>query len=253
MSNGKCLPFIFHAAGSDDPDLDTSEKNIRCALDQGLDILELGVPFSDPIADGPEIQAASQRALAAGTTVGKVLTLVSRLRKNYDNPIVLFGYVNPFLTYGNERLCQDAADAGADGLLIVDLPFEEGDFRKETKKTGLSLIPLIAPTTPEMRVRRILKKAEGFVYYIMVKGVTGARERLASDLARNISVLRKNTALPIAVGFGISNASQACRAARWADGVVVGSALIRTGNEDRLASFVRELREALGTRKTRSY
>ena len=229
-----------------DPDLKTSEKNIRCMLDNGVDILELGVPFSDPIADGPVIQAASQRALKDGATLEKVLVLVSRLRKDYDNPIILFGYANPFLVYGYDRICKNSSDAGVDGMLIVDLPNEEAnEFQTKMAAHKLIMIPVIAPTTPEERAEEVLKNAKGFVYYIIVRGVTGARKQLASDLEKHISDLRKCTDLPIAVGFGISDGAQAGRAARWADGVVVGSALIQAAQENRLASFVQELRNAL--------
>jgi len=229
-----------------DPDLATSEKNIRCALDNGLDILELGVPFSDPIADGPVIQAASQRALAAGTTLERILGLVERVRKDYDHPILLFGYANPFLAYGYERLCRDASEAGADGMLIVDLAFEEaGEMREILRRHGLSMISLLAPTTPVERARAILRKAEGFVYYIMVKGVTGARESIPPDLESHIAMIRNATELPIAAGFGISSRDQARRVAPLVDGVVVGSALIEAAGAERLGDLVKELRAAL--------
>jgi len=150
-------------------DPETPEEAIRSLLKDGLDVLELGVPFSDPIADGPVIQAAGQRALAAGTTPTRVLDLVRRLRTESSVPIILFGYLNPFLACGFDSFCRDAARAGADGLLIVDLPFEEAaDYRAIMKSHGLPLIPLVAPTTPPRRARTILEDAEGFVYYIMV-------------------------------------------------------------------------------------
>ena len=229
-----------------DPDLTASEGNIRCALDNGLDILELGVPFSDPIADGPVIQAASQRALAAGTTLERILGLVERVRKDYDHPILLFGYANPFLAYGYERLCREASEAGADGMLIVDLAFEEaGEMREILRRHGLSMISLLAPTTPVERARAILRKAEGFVYYIMVKGVTGARESVPPDLESHIAMIRNATELPIAAGFGISSGDQARRVAALVDGVVVGSALIEAAGAKRLGDLVKELRAAL--------
>ncbi len=227
-------------------DPEASEDEIRGILKDGLDVLELGVPFSDPIADGPVIQAAGQRALAAGTTPARVLDLVGRLRKDSSVPIILFGYLNPFLACGFDSFCRDAARAGADGLLIVDLPFEEAaDYRKIMKSHGLPLIPLVAPTTPPARARAILEDAEGFVYYIMVKGVTGARERVAADLGSHVAEIRKCTPLPIVAGFGIGNPSQARQVARCADGIVVGSALVEAAREKRLGSFVRELRAAL--------
>ena len=229
-----------------DPDLKQSEKDIRCALEAGVDILELGVPFSDPTADGPTIQAAGRRALDAGTTVPKVLALVKRLRKDFDQPIVLFGYVNPLFIYGYERLCKDARAAGADGLLVVDLPYEESDaLREPCRRHGLCLIPLIAPTTPKARAAKVLKEACGFVYYVMVRGVTGAREALPEDLKQRLADLRACTELPIGVGFGISSGPQAREAAELADAAVVGSALVQAAREGRLAVLVGELRAAL--------
>jgi len=226
-----------------DPDLMSSEIDIRCAFDNGLDILELGVPCSDPIADGPVIQAASRRALLAGTILAKVLTLVKKLREDYDRPIILFGYTNTFLAYGYERFCQDASDAGADGILAVDLSFEEaGEIRERMRYHQLIMISLLAPTTSMKRTRSILKEAEGFVYYIMVRGVTGARDRIAADLEHHISTIRKCTSLPIAAGFGISTGPQAREVAQIVDGVVVGSALIEAARGNRLETFVRQLR-----------
>jgi tryptophan synthase alpha chain len=232
-----------------DPDLKRSESNIRLALANGLDVLELGIPFSDPTADGPEIQTASQRALASGMNVRKALNLVARLRRDFDTPVVLFGYANPFFRYGYSRLCADAARAGVDGFLVVDQPFEEaGDYKKQAEKHGLCFIPLIAPTTPPARARMILRHAHGFVYYIMVAGVTGARQHLVVGLSRSVATLRKCTRLPIAVGFGVSSGKQAAEAAGAADAVVVGSALVKAAREGRLKKLVRELRSALDRR-----
>lgn len=229
-----------------DPDFISSERDIRCAFDEGLDILELGVPFSDPIADGPVIQAASQRALQAGATIARILNLVEKLREKYRNPIVLFGYANPFLVYGYQRLCRDAAEAGVDGILVVDLSSRETDeIRRTIKQYGLLLIPLIAPTTSQKRARSLLRNAEGFVYYIMVKGVTGAREQIDPDMKIQIERIKECTDLPVVAGFGISNGSQARKVAEWADGVVVGSAMIKAAGERRLGSFVRQIRQTL--------
>lgn len=230
-----------------DPDLAVSEKNIRAAIENGLDILELGVPFSDPTADGPTIQEATQRALAAGMNVSKALQIVKNLRRDFDLPIILFGYANPFFRYGYEKICAHAADAGVDGMLVVDLPFEQADeLRSHMDKHGLFLIPLIAPTTPKKRAAMFLKNARGFVYYIMVTGVTGARNKLAAGIAAHVSKLRQCTDLPIAVGFGVSNGRQAQEAAESADAVVVGSALIKAALKGNLNSLVRELSHALG-------
>lgn len=226
-----------------DPDLKTSEENVRIALDGGVDVLELGVPFSDPTADGPTIQAAAQRALAAGTTLAGVLAMVKNLRKDYDTPIVLFGYANPFFRYGYERLCRDASEAGVDGFLVVDIPYEiSGELRQQTDSHDLRLIPLIAPTTSPERAAGILEEARGFVYYIMVKGVTGARQELVEDLGGRIAQLRGVTDLPIAAGFGVSRGSQAAEVAAAADAVVVGSALVRAASEGGLKDLVDDLR-----------
>ncbi|MDA0577853.1 MAG: tryptophan synthase subunit alpha [Verrucomicrobia bacterium] len=229
-----------------DPDLAVSEANIRAAIEAGLDVLELGVPFSDPTADGPTIQEASMRALAAGTNLGAVLALVGRIRRDHAIPIVLFGYANPFFSYGFAALAADAAAAGADGLLVVDLPFEESaELRGPLAKHGLCYVPLIAPTTSPARAAATLAEAQGFVYYIMVTGVTGARAALATDLTEHLRALRGVTTLPIAVGFGVSNGAQAKAASQHADAVVVGSALVRAAQEQRVAELVRELRAGL--------
>ncbi|MGQ9661420.1 MAG: tryptophan synthase subunit alpha [Kiritimatiellia bacterium] len=229
-----------------DPDPDESERRVGEALASGLDILELGVPFSDPTADGPAIQVASQRALASGMNLGRVLELVRRLRRDWEVPIVLFGYANPFFRYGYQRIAREAAAAGVDAMLVVDLAFEEShELRRTLRREGLFLIPLIAPTTPRNRAATILARSDGFVYYIMVTGVTGARENLAQDLAEHVRELRTITRLPIAVGFGIKDGRQAAEAARVADAVVVGSALVAAASEGRIRQLVGELRRGL--------
>ena len=223
-----------------------SLSDIECALDWGVDILELGVPFSDPTADGPIIQAASQRALTGGMTVAGTLDLVARIRRRHMQPIILFGYANPFFRYGFRRLARDAAAAGADGFLVVDLPMEEGaEFDRHLAPRGLSLIPLIAPTTPMARAKAIVHNATGFVYYIMVRGVTGMRAALPTDVGRHLASLRRCTKLPIVAGFGISTPAHARAGARFADGIVVGSALVQAAHEGTLAAKVRGLRRAL--------
>jgi len=229
-----------------DPDVDTSMKNIRTAIENGLDILELGVPFSDPTADGPVIQEASHRAIAGGMTVGGALEMVRKLRRDYDLPIVLFGYANPFFRYGYEKLCRDGVKAGIDALLVVDLPNEEtGDLISIAGAHGIDLITLIAPTTPDERASMILKEARGFVYYISVAGVTGTREHCAVDIAEHVVNLRKYTDLPIAVGFGISNGSQAREVAVKADAVVVGSAFVNSALKGDLSGLVKEIAGSL--------
>ncbi len=229
-----------------DPDEAQSERDIREALDAGVDVLELGIPFSDPTADGATIQAASQRALRAGMTLKKALAMVARIRADYTCPIVLFGYANLFFRYGFEAVCADAAAAGADGMLVVDMPFEESaELRGHLERNGMVFIPLVAPTTPPARLCKILAGARGFVYYIMVTGVTGARVGLADGLARRIAALREVTALPVAAGFGISSGQQAAAVARDADAVVAGSSLIAAAREGRLGALVSEIRAAL--------
>jgi len=230
-----------------DPDFEQSERNILAAIKGGIDVLELGIPFSDPTADGPVIQEASQRALASGMNVAKALKMVSNIRRYSDLPIVLFGYANPFFRYGYERICADASAAGVDGMLVVDLPFEESwELRSCMDEYRLCFIPLIAPTTSSARAKMILKDAKGFVYYIMVTGVTGTRQDVAADIASRMEALRGCTSLPIAVGFGVSNGKQARVAAEAADAVVVGSALVKASVDGRLADLVKDIRTALG-------
>ena len=229
-----------------DPDMDSSLKNFIIAAKAGVDILEVGVPFSDPTADGPVIQAASQRALSKGCNVYRVMRLVEQFRKNSNAPVILFGYANPFYRYGFERLCKDAVKAGVDGLLVVDMPYEESEgFRKLAGKHGLDWIILIAPTTDEKRARFLLKEATGFVYYITVTGVTGTRKLVPSDVIPHIKQLRKITTLPIAAGFGISNGQQAAQIAKTTDAVVVGSSLIKAMLNGKIEQFVREIRSSL--------
>ena len=244
-ARGKKALIGYLTAG--DPDLKTSERNIRLALDHGLDLLELGIPFSDPTADGPAIQAAGQRALASGISVRRILDLAARLRQDYPaTPIILFSYVNPLFRYGYAKLCRDAIKAGIDGFLLVDLPFEESDeLRRLMWEHGLMFIQLIAPTTSPERARRLLAKADGFIYYIMVKGVTGARTGKTANVRGHLAMIRACTQAPIAVGFGIGTAQQARDAARQADAVVVGSALVQAAHEGRLATRVRTLARAV--------
>ena len=224
----------------------TSERNIRSAVESGIDLLELGVPFSDPTADGPTIQEAAQRALASGAKVAGLLDMVRNLRRDVDVPIILFGYANPFFRYGYENICRDAAEAGVDGMLVVDMPFEQlEELRPHADAHGIYSVPLIAPTTPADRMATITGQAKGFIYYIMVTGVTGARDRVVADVADHVAQLRSCTDLPIAAGFGISNGAQAAQAAQSVDAVVVGSALVRAAQEGRLAELIRDLRQGL--------
>lgn len=216
------IPFIV--AG--DPDLEHTKRLVREMEARGADLIELGVPFSDPMADGPANQRASARGLKGGGTLAAILSLVTELRKETQIPLILFGYFNPILHYGCERLCADAARAGVDGLLVVDLPPEEAtELRRPAHSEGLDVIYLLAPTTPLERSRIVTRSASGFLYYVSVTGVTGVRAGLASDLRTNLRDLRSVTDLPIGVGFGISTAEQAREVASFADAVVVGSAI----------------------------
>ncbi len=216
------IPFIV--AG--DPSLRRTRELVLELEARGADLIELGVPFSDPMADGPANQRAAARGLAAGATLPAILAMVSELRRATQVPLILFGYYNPIFHYGCDRLCADAARAGIDGLLVVDLPPEEAaELARPAAHNGLDIIYLLAPTTPLERARRIARSASGFLYYVSVTGVTGARARLSADLAGNVEQLRTVTKLPIGVGFGISTPAQAGQVAAFADAVVVGSAL----------------------------
>ena len=217
----------------------------------GLDLLELGVPFSDPLADGPTIQAASQRALAQGMTPVKILAQVRQLRRRgLELPIVLMTYYNPVLRYGLKRFCQDSAHSGVDGLIVPDLPPEEAtELKSAARRAGLDLVFLAAPTSPRERLRRIARASSGFIYYVSLTGVTGARSRLPVELGAGVRALRRMTRLPVCVGFGVSRPDQVRELARFADGVIVGSALLRRingsdGAAARAGRFVRELKEA---------
>ncbi len=228
------------------------------ALDEaGVDVLELGIPFSDPLADGPTIQAASGRALAAGMTVPRALELIREFRKSSELPIVIFTYLNPIYSYGFERFLKDAAESGVDGLLILDLPPEEAGQNAELVSTGgLAPIRLIAPTTPPERMKDIVSKARGFIYYVSREGVTGEQTSLSDTIGAQVAEIRRFTTLPVAVGFGISTPEQSAAVARDADAVVVGSAIVRRIAENasqpdlarRIGEFVRPLVQAARSR-----
>jgi tryptophan synthase alpha chain len=216
------IPFIV--AG--DPDLKHTGMLVTEMEARGADIIELGVPFSDPMADGPANQRALARGLGSGASLSAILGLVGELRKQTPIPIILFGYFNPFFRYGCERLCADAAQAGVDGFLVVDKPPEESrELAKPARAAGVDLIYLLAPTTPLARSRAIARSASGFLYYVSVTGVTGAREQVGADVEQHVRELSTITDLPIGVGFGISTPTQARQVAAYADAVVVGSAL----------------------------
>ena len=198
----------------------------------GADLIELGVPFSDPAADGPVLQRAAERALASGATLRGCLDVVGEFRRRSKVPIVLFGYYNPIFRYGIERLTQDARTAGVDGILCVDLPPEEaGDLDHAARAQGLDLIYLLAPTSTLGRMRKVLSRARGFVYFVAVTGVTGVRAALPENLEPLVGSVKRLTPLPVGVGFGISTPEQAARVAGFADAVIVGSAIARVVEE----------------------
>jgi tryptophan synthase alpha chain len=224
--------IVYLTAG--DPSLSITKKLIFGLEKAGVDILEIGVPFSDPTADGPVIQAASQRALKAGTTLEGVLNLVTEVRKVSEIPVVLFGYFNPIFAYGVKKFAHAAREAGVDGVLVVDLPYEEAkELRMYTDPVGIDFVSLIAPTTDEKRLRKIAAEAAGFLYYISITGITGTAAPKIDNIKREVGKIRKITKLPVAVGFGISKPQQAREIARFADGVIIGSAVVRLIDENK--------------------
>ena len=245
--------FIVYI-GAGDPNLESTRK-LALAFDKaGVDVLELGVPFSDPLADGPVNQLAAQRGLESGTTPSKLLETVAAIRRESQIPIVLYIYFNLIHRVGMDKFIAHAARAGVDGLLVLDLPPEESDnYEALMKKNGLCHIYLVAPTTPEERMEFIVKRGSGFIYYVSREGVTGMQKQIASNLAQQVAKIRAHTNLPVAVGFGISTPKQAGLVAQSADAVVVGSAVVNQiaghGKSKRLVthvtSFVKSLAEAV--------
>lgn len=237
------------------PDLDTSIDVIEALAKNGADLIEVGLSFSDPLADGPVIQHATQIALEQGITVKKSLEAVKELRKRgVDIPLILMGYYNPMLAYGLEKFVHDAKEAGADGFIIPDLPAEEADeFTSVVGATGsspLPLIPMLAPTSSPERMERIARNAQGFIYLVSVTGITGERKSLAEGLADLIAQVREHTSVPVCVGFGIGTSEQAKEVGKMADGAIVGTACVRTigGSEKPIETakqFAAEFRSAL--------
>lgn len=216
------IPYI--TAG--DPDLATTEQLLN-TLAPHATLIELGVPFSDPMADGPVIQRASERALKNRFGLQDILDLVARARKQIDTPIILFSYYNPLLQFGVKRLPQAARDAGIDGVLVTDMtPEESGEFEAELRAQGLDMIFLIAPTSTDERLKLVAEHASGFIYAVSRAGVTGAREKVSEEAEKLVNRMREFSSLPIAVGFGISNAAHVADVSRYADAVVVGSAIV---------------------------
>lgn len=217
------IPFV--TAG--DPDIETTLEILRALERRGADGIELGVPFSDPMADGATIQRASERALKKGTSLPRILEMLLEFRRDSEIPLILFGYYNPFFRYGLKRFTREAKAAGVDGILCVDLPPEESDeLRRWTDAEGLDTIFLLAPTSDAERIRLVARRGRGFIYYVSVTGVTGVRQRFEDHLQSQVTRVRRYTSLPIGVGFGISTPEQAAWIASFADAAVVGSALI---------------------------
>ena len=229
FAKGKAfIPFLTCG----DPDLETTGKLVRTAVEHGADLIELGIPFSDPTAEGPVIQGANLRALQGGVTTDKIFDLVKELRKDVAVPLVFMTYANVVFSYGAETFIRTCREVGIDGIILPDLPYEEKEeFAPLCKHYDVALISLIAPTS-ENRVARIAKEAEGFLYIVSSLGVTGTRSEITTDLASMVKVVRENTEIPCAIGFGISTPEQAKKMAGIADGVIVGSAVIRLIEEN---------------------
>ena len=227
LRSAKRPGFIAYITAGD-PDLTATESLVLALEAAGADIIELGVPFSDPLADGVVNQMAAQRALDAGATLEKLLATIRRIRAKSEVPLVLFTYLNPLYVHGFERFHEEAAAAGVDGILILDLPPEEIEANRElADRHRLKSIRLIAPTTPPARMERIAKAADGFIYYVSREGVTGEQTKLSDSIAAQVAEIKRHTDLPVAVGFGISTPEQAAEVARCADAAVVGSAIVR--------------------------
>jgi tryptophan synthase alpha chain len=250
LGEAALIPFV--TAG--DPDLPTTLKILR-ALDQGgADCIELGMPFSDPTADGPTIQHSSERALKRPVSLTAIFNLVRHFRRDSQVPVVLFGYFNPIFRFGVEKFARQAAEAGADGVLCVDLPPEEsGELKRWTDAAGMDLIFLLSPTSGTDRVRQVARQGRGFIYYVSVTGVTGARRSFDDDLRSRVERVRKATSLPVGVGFGISTPKQAAWIAGFADAAVVGSALVERiekaqGNNQKVkqaGKFIAQIKRAI--------
>ena len=251
------IPYVM--AG--DPDLATTEDWLLAAASAGADLLEIGIPFSDPLADGPVLQRAAERALAQGTTLEDSLALVRRVRAKIELPLLFMTYYNLIFQYGEDRLARDAAEAGVDGLIVPDLPPEEAEsLEAASRSSGLHLIYLIAPTTPPTRIARIAARGSGFLYYVSLTGITGSKLPALDEVARRVRAIKRVTDLPVVVGFGVSTPEEAGRLAQVADGVIVASALVKRlqalSDESRrrkgLIDYLASLKAAMGSRVSSS-
>lgn len=248
FQNGKAfIPFITCG----DPDLETTGRLVRAAVENGADLVELGIPFSDPTAEGPVIQGANIRALSGGITTDKIFDFVRELQKDVSIPLVFMTYANVVFSYGAEAFLSTCKEIGIDGIILPDLPFEEKEeFQPICKKYDVALISLIAPTS-DKRIAMIAKEAEGFLYIVSSLGVTGTRSEITTDLASIVRVVRENTEIPCAIGFGISTPEQAEKMAGYADGVIVGSAIIKQVEKygrncvDDVGKYVKDMKAAV--------
>jgi tryptophan synthase alpha chain len=252
------IPFI--TAG--DPDLETTLKVLVALERSGADCIELGIPFSDPMADGLTIQRSSERALKKGATLPLILEMVREFRRKSETPLILFGYYNPFFRFGLENFTRKAKAAGADGLLCVDLPPEEsGELKRWTQTQGLDIIFLLAPTSRAERIRLVVRRGRGFIYYVSVTGVTGARKSFEDHLPTQVARVRRYTSLPVGVGFGISTPQQAAWIASFADAAVIGSALVNVmekagRNQEKVrqaGAFISRIKRAMKRVSKKSY
>lgn len=248
FQNGKAfIPFITCG----DPDLETTKELVKVMVENGADLVELGIPFSDPTAEGPVIQGANVRALTGGVTTDKVFDMVSELRKEVSVPMVFMTYANVVYSYGIERFVRKSAEVGMDGLILPDVPFEEKEeFAPTCRKYGLDFISLIAPTSQD-RIAMIAKEAEGFVYCVSSLGVTGMRNEITTDVGAMVELVRSVSDIPAAIGFGISNPEQAAKMAAKSDGVIVGSAIVKLVEKygkdatPYVAEFVKSMKAAI--------
>ncbi|RJQ23998.1 MAG: tryptophan synthase subunit alpha [Nitrospiraceae bacterium] len=237
------IPYIM----TGDPSLDVTSKLIADLESAGADIIELGVPFSDPLADGPTIQRASERALQQGVTLRKVLDFVKKIRQTSQVPLILMTYYNPVFKFGIEAFAKEAADAGVDGLIIPDLiPDEADDFISAARRSKLDTIFLLAPTSTQERIKKVVKVSTGFIYYVSITGITGARLSIGGPMKDTLESVKGSTNKPVAVGFGISTPEEAAAVSKLADGVIVGSAIVRLIAEGKdVGEFVRNIKEAI--------
>lgn len=248
FENGKAF-IAFVTCG--DPDLETTAKVVRAAVENGADLIELGIPFSDPTAEGPVIQGANLRALRGGITTDKIFAFVKELRRDVKVPMVFMTYANVVFSYGAEKFISTCRDIGIDGLILPDLPFEEKEeFLPTCRQYGVDLISLIAPTS-ENRISMIAREAEGFIYIVSSLGVTGTRNEIRTDLSSIVKVVRENTKVPCAIGFGISTPEQAKKMADISDGAIVGSAIVKliekygTDAPEHVAEYVKSMKDAI--------